>query len=326
MASEGLMEVYKSAVWLSPEEKATISVLEGRVHNLVCVLGTGSGKTGLIMIPAYLADRPDEMMTTIVIVPTVALAEDIVRTCNEKNVACIQCDHDFPYLYSPVVVVVSETATTENFIVYTRWLNERKRLARIVFDECHLIEMDADYRQKFRMLRQLDFEVQNVFLTAILPPTTYDRFRAFCQLDKENTRLIHAQTNRLGMKYEVRVVEEKSELLPELALEIRSMGWEGGNKGIVFTRKTEEADVFARRIGSVCRSTAYHAHLNKKDENLQGWVEGKYDVIVGTSGLGLGINVKNWSPMPSTLAFPTKSLTSLNNWAERGGVERMYIR
>jgi DEAD/DEAH box helicase len=160
MALEGLMEVYKSAVWLSPEqEEATISVLEGRVHNLVCVLGTGSGKTGLIMISACLEDRPDQMMTTIAIVPTVALAGDMVRTCNEKNVACIQYDHAFPYLYAPVVVVVSETATTENFTIYTRRLNERKRLARIVFDECHSIETDADYRQKFRKLRQLDFEV-----------------------------------------------------------------------------------------------------------------------------------------------------------------------
>jgi superfamily II DNA helicase RecQ len=162
MALEGLMEVYKSAVWLSPEqEEATISVLEGRVHNLVCVLGTGLGKMGLIMIPAYLEDRPDQLVTTIVIVPTVALAEDIVRTCNEKKVACIQYDHAFPYLYAPVVVIVSENATTENFMVYTRRLNERKRLARIVFDECHSIEINADYRQKFRKLRQVDFEVQN---------------------------------------------------------------------------------------------------------------------------------------------------------------------
>jgi superfamily II DNA/RNA helicase len=50
-----------------------------------------------------------------------------------------------------------------------------------------------------------------------------------------------------------------------------------------------------RCIGSICRSTAYHSHLAKKDENLQGWVEGKYNVIVGRSGLGLGINVKNVS-------------------------------
>jgi hypothetical protein len=40
-------------------------------------------------------------------------------------------------------------------------LNERKGLARIVFDECHSIEINADYRQKFRKLRQVDFEVQN---------------------------------------------------------------------------------------------------------------------------------------------------------------------
>jgi superfamily II DNA/RNA helicase len=296
MALEGLMKVYKSCMWLSAEqEDATVSILEGQCHNLVCVLGTGSGKTGLIMIPALMEDQPDHPRTTIVIVPTVALAGDIVRTCTEKDIGCIQYDHAFPHLYAPVVVVVSETATTEKFMVYTRQLYDRKRLSRIVFDECHTIEMDSNYRQKFRKLRQLDFSVQNVFLTATLPPTACERFRAFCQLNKENTRLIRAQTNRLGMKYEVRVVGEDSELETELAVEIRKVGWEGGNKGIVFTRKTKEAEEFARRVGSVCRSTAYHAHLDKKDENLQGWIEGKYDVIVGTSGLGLGINVKKVS-------------------------------
>jgi superfamily II DNA helicase RecQ len=91
------------------------------------------------------------------------------------------------------------------------------------------------------------------------------------------------------------VVEEERELKTELAVEIRNVGWEGGNKGIVFTRKTKEAEVFARQVGSVCRSTAYHVHLDKKDKNLQGWIEGKYNVIVGTSDLELGINVKKVS-------------------------------
>jgi superfamily II DNA or RNA helicase len=292
MALEGLMKVYKSGMWLSSEqEEATISVLEGRFHNLVCVLGTGSGKTGLIVIPAKMEDHLDHQMTTIVIVPTVALAEDLVRTCREKDVCCIQYDAAFPYLHAPVVVVIADTATSEGFILYVRRLFDRKRLSRVIFDECHAIEMDADYRDKFRKLRRLEFGVQNVFLSATLPPTQYARFLRFCQIKEETTRLIRARTNRLRMRYQVRVVNDTQEAL---AREINSMEWEGCTKGMVFSRTTKEAEIFAARLGTLC-STVYHSHLPGKEENLQAWIDGKYHVMVATSGLGLGVNVQKVS-------------------------------
>jgi superfamily II DNA helicase RecQ len=63
----------------------------------------------------------------------------------------------------------------------------------------------------------------------------------------------------------------------------------------LYSQATKESEGFARWLGFLCRSTAYHSHLDKKDESLQGWIDGKYDVIVATSGLGLGVNVQNVS-------------------------------
>jgi superfamily II DNA or RNA helicase len=78
-----------------------------------------------------------EKMTTIVIVPTVELAADIVRTCTNKNVDCIRYDRACTFMHAPtVVVVIADTATTEDFILYARRLIDRKRLAQVVFDEC----------------------------------------------------------------------------------------------------------------------------------------------------------------------------------------------
>jgi hypothetical protein len=109
MAQEGLMKVYRATTWLSwMQEETTISEPEGRYHNLVCVLGTGVGKTGLIVIPAKMEARLDLQMPTIVIMPMVALAGDMVRTCMEKQVCCIQYDPAYPYLYASVVVVVAD--------------------------------------------------------------------------------------------------------------------------------------------------------------------------------------------------------------------------
>jgi superfamily II DNA helicase RecQ len=133
-----------------------------------------------------------------------------------------------------------------------------------------------------------------VFLTASLPPSQYDRFIGFCQLHKEETRLIRATTNRLRMRYEVRVVGKFSQPETELVDEINGIAWHGGRKGIVFTPGTKQAEVVSNRLGSLC-STAYHSKLAGKEENLQSWIDRKVDIIVATSGLGVGVNVQDVS-------------------------------
>jgi superfamily II DNA/RNA helicase len=81
---------------------------------LICILGTGSGKTGLIIIPEVMEDNA-EKMTTIVIVPTVELAADIVRTCTNKNVDCIRYDRACTFMHAPtVVVVIADISKTGN--------------------------------------------------------------------------------------------------------------------------------------------------------------------------------------------------------------------
>jgi superfamily II DNA helicase RecQ len=156
------------------------------------------------------------------------------------------------------------------FNLYVRRSFDRKRLSRVVFDECHTILQDADFRAKFRKLRCLEFGVQNVYLTATMPPSQGSRFLSFCRLKQETTLVIRALTNRPYMQYEVRVVED---VQAALAKEILGMKWEDGDKGIVFCGTVNETEGFSKKLGPMC-STAYHAHLKEKEENLQAWIDG----------------------------------------------------
>jgi hypothetical protein len=99
-------------------------------------------------------------MTTIVIVPTVALAGDIVRTCKEKNVGCIQYGSCIPVSLCPCRRRCRRDCHHGDLHPL---LPSIIRLSRVVFDECHAIEMDADYGEKFRKLRRLEYGVQNEY-------------------------------------------------------------------------------------------------------------------------------------------------------------------
>jgi len=64
----------------SKQEQAVEAVIEG-VSPLIVVLPTGAGKSLSFMIPALLPDAG----TTVVITPSVALAENMLARCKEVN-------------------------------------------------------------------------------------------------------------------------------------------------------------------------------------------------------------------------------------------------
>jgi DEAD/DEAH box helicase len=101
---------------------------------LVVVLNTGGGKSLLFMAPALLKGS----RTTIVVVPFVALAEDMMKRCKEAGLSCIKWKMG-PRYGAQIVIVAAETATTKESRQYAWSLHVDGRLDRIVMDECHIV-------------------------------------------------------------------------------------------------------------------------------------------------------------------------------------------
>ena len=65
------------------QASATILALEGQ-HDLLFVSGTGSGKSLVFLLPAFIEQSAKK--TTIVVVPLVALTKDLIDRCKRSNI------------------------------------------------------------------------------------------------------------------------------------------------------------------------------------------------------------------------------------------------
>ena len=122
-------------------------------EQVVLVAGTGAGKTLVAMLSASVASA----MTTIFILPIVALRGDMLRRCQQVGIQ--------PLVWSAesrsksrsqeaalLVFVAAESACTEQFLDYAKGLALRQQLDRIIIDECHLTITASDYRPCMSLL------------------------------------------------------------------------------------------------------------------------------------------------------------------------------
>jgi hypothetical protein len=167
-------------------------------EQVVLVIGTGSGKTLVVMIGAAIADTG----TAILVLPMVALRGDMLRRFHEVGIRpliwSVNCQRS-----ASLVIVSAEAACTQGFLEYCHILVSKQKLDRIVIDEGHLTITASDYRPCMAQLgwyvRQV--RTQTVWLTATLPPVMQEEFIEHNKLVKP--RIIRESTNRPNIKYMV---------------------------------------------------------------------------------------------------------------------------
>ncbi|KFA52434.1 hypothetical protein S40293_10263 [Stachybotrys chartarum IBT 40293] len=106
---------------------------------LLQILGTGGGKSLTFLLPAFYCPQG----ITIVIVPLVALREDLHRHYNKLGIQSYIWTRRMGAIPTTILFITPESATTKQFREYAMRLNMRQLLDRIVIDECHVI-LDAN--------------------------------------------------------------------------------------------------------------------------------------------------------------------------------------
>jgi hypothetical protein len=142
------------SVWRSAEQKMAVSAIVEGVSPVVCILPTGGGKTTVIFVPALV----NEGKTTVVMTPYVALADDLVERCKTLGIRCMRWTKA-TVERATVVVVVSDTGTSQEFMSYVRDLFLRECLGSVYFDEAHTLRTERHFRQKFELFRRLTLAV-----------------------------------------------------------------------------------------------------------------------------------------------------------------------
>jgi len=109
------------------------TIMDG-MSSLVCILPTGGGKTSLIMIPAMV----NEGKTTIVVIPYIPLTNDLEKECKSTKISCLRWTSGM-IQRATIVMMISDTGTSDEFQTYARDLFRENRLSSVYFDKAYIL-------------------------------------------------------------------------------------------------------------------------------------------------------------------------------------------
>src|ERR1700712_1858487 len=95
----------ESAQFRGVQAAATQAIQQGQ-SPVIAVMPTGSGKSMLFMLPAWIAPRG----TTVVVVPLIALRGDLQQRCTKLGISCVEWESRRPPDDASIVLVTPESA------------------------------------------------------------------------------------------------------------------------------------------------------------------------------------------------------------------------
>ncbi|KAI9034797.1 DEAD/DEAH box helicase [Aspergillus affinis] len=259
---------------------------------VVAVMRTGGGKSMLFMLPAFVEPGG----TTIVVVPLVALRQDMMSRCRALSIPCVAWESRRPPDEATIVLVTPESAVTDDFQTFINRLRQIRRLDRIVIDECHtVLNNQRDFRPELRQLGQLNYaRTQIVLLTATLLPQLEPTLWQQIGYLPDFVHLFRDRTSRSNVAY--RIWE------PDVPRRTGS-AWVTSEPVVTFIRERIQQAQGGRVIiyGSVVNQVvavagelaceAFYSAQIDKSSILQRFIEGPSRVIVATSALGMGVDI-----------------------------------
>jgi len=299
---EGLKALFgpHATVRSQAQRDALTLVARSRPETLI-VMPTGSGKSILFVVPSQLLGAH----VTIVIVPLIALKQDLLRRCREWGIACLCYDpastpsqlHAVPAL----LLVDIETAVTSSFLAFVQNLHAVGRVDRLVLDEAHLLLTASHYRESIGaigMLRKI--RCPFVCMTATLPPSAEAEVRRILNFTRPECR--RESSDRPNLEYCVQLLEPPMKKQPRedtlfhavtAVCEQDISGWkESGNttaRGICYVRNRDSGG----RIAAVLKCHFYHGLLahSERQEVMTAWSLGQGSpFIVATAAFSAGVD------------------------------------
>jgi superfamily II DNA helicase RecQ len=218
---------------------------------VIVVLPTGGGKSIFFLLPSKLASERGGV--SIVVVPFVALIDDLVTRAREAGIDCLQWasaaaqGREHPQRAPQLLVVSADVAHTAEFITHADMadmLRGQGRLRRIFVDECHTVMMDVSYRGRLEELRGLHrYGCPIIMLTATLPTKLERWFRRL--MIAEGAGIVRASTVKGNIRYRVCRVQRgwlgvEKEVV---ALALRhGQSLTGDQKGVVYCHSKDKSD------------------------------------------------------------------------------------
>lgn len=287
----------------SHEQAAAAEYSARREGDLLVVLPTGGGKGLIFELPSFNRKELAARMVTIVVVPLLALLDDIKRRLRSHKIVHSQWTPDAHWgtAAPPSLVLVSaDIAAFDGFMNFARELSVQKRLARVVIDEAHFILTAAHYREKLKDLKILrTLEAPMILLTASLPPSAQNRLLEAYACQPSMVTVVRASTERANLKYTflpllsgdiLRFIDQNGNI-SEVVAYINNLvaALPKGERGIVFCLTKKDTENMAGYLGC----DAYNSGLPFVDRGraMTNFLSPEGKVIAATSGMGTGTDL-----------------------------------
>jgi superfamily II DNA helicase RecQ len=275
-----LVRMYgKGGNWLSQFQREAVMKVAKGINGLVVVLPTGSGKSLTFMLPAMLSNAK----TTVLITPLRALADNMLARCHDADIDSYIYHGQRQPRMARIIIVVSDTAVTTGFMDFVAEVQQKGRLDRIVFDECHKIIQDKNFRPKLLQLRHLVLSTQFLFLTATLPPTMVEEFMEAMVIS--DPVFIRAINQKPQVRYKVqRIANRNFDMDVSRRIQLLVGEFKGQEKALVFCRTKKQTERWAQYF----KCGFFHSETNDKRTVLLKWTFG---LMFATGSLGAGVDV-----------------------------------
>ncbi|KAK9458446.1 P-loop containing nucleoside triphosphate hydrolase protein, partial [Lipomyces oligophaga] len=275
-------------------------VFEG-VRRIMVIMGTGEGKSLLWTAPSFL-NKP-----TLVVTPYRELCKDVVERCKaiklsvfywEANPTGSGSTKDYAEQASRarVITVCLDTALGREF----RGEMMKLRLARIVFDEFHVVLTETGFREVVSKVGRLrDLARQEIWTTATLPVSME---KTACEYYGIHNDLVvrRSTINRPDIRYYVTTAsarETKFEMAWRIANEVLRRAIPAHNKLMIFCKSKAEIEKF----GAIYKMPIVHGGLEEEviSKQLERWLK-EGGCIAATTKIGAGCD---WSGIAGVVHY-----------------------
>lgn len=281
-----------------PGQKETLQALLANQATLA-VLPTGSGKSLLFQLPAYLFKG-----LIVVISPLIALMQDQVdrlRAQGQFKVALINSALSFTERKQTLVqldqyrFLFISPESLANAQVQQRL--QRMSIGLFVIDEAHCIsQWGPDFRPEYLLLKQIIHNLipdHLLMLTATATPAVQNDIINKLGLKKNTVKVISRSVDRPNIFLAVKKVADEEEKRTQLLHLLQQLK----TSGVVYLSSRKLASEMAAWVQekSSLKVAAYHAGQNRRERFViqQQFMQGKLDVIFATSAFGMGIDKGN---------------------------------
>ncbi|KAK3927929.1 ATP-dependent DNA helicase Q1 [Frankliniella fusca] len=289
-----------------PFQRATMNAVLSK-EDTILLMPTGGGKSLCYQLPSLISDG-----FFLVVCPLVALMEDQIMALRKSNISAFMLSQSTPKDENKrammamtdkkapmklLYVTPERMSKSKTFMNKLQAAYEMGRLACIAIDEVHCCsQWGHDFRPDYKYLGVLKNMFRGVPLLGLTATATTKILLDVQKiLQIQGCLVLKSSFNRPNLYYEVRPKpSSQKEYLDEVEDLLKCKY--RGKTGIIYTttiKDTEETSNQLRQRG--IKAVFYHANMDSelRSKAHNGWLDGKYQVVVATIAFGLGIDKPN---------------------------------